>query len=230
MKFRRSLLAALLAYFIFMMLPGHVFAQPPKMDLRPVDTLSRQMSPSPLLPGEYEIAYDDGAPEFLSRWGTPCNYFAVLFTVPDPPGYPRDLVKARLYIYWNTAEFEIVVYDSDGVTVLWSQVVQPTGGTGWIDVQIPSLNIERDFYIAMHYTIVDNNYLGNDSTDPDGRSYKGPPMTLYPEGDWMIRAVVSWEVVGGVIQPINNLILMAPPVLTASVALVALALIRHRRK
>jgi len=196
------------------------------------------MSPSPLLPGEYEIAYDDGSPEILSMWGTPCHYYAVLFTVPDPPGYPRDLVKARLCIYWNTAEFEIVVYDSDGVTVLWSQVVQPTGGTGWIDVQIPSLNIERDFYIAMHCTIVENNYLGMDSTDPDGRSYYGPPMTLYPEGiggdptsgDWMIRAVVSWKVVGGVIQPINNLILVAPPVFTASVALVALALIRHRRK
>ena len=244
MRFWKSLLAALT---VFMMLTGYVLAQPADVDVVPGPPPGPAVLLSPLGLGEYEIAYDDGTMDYgLGR--DVCNYWAVLFTVPEPPGYPCDLVMARLTVGKNYEPFEVVVYDSDGVTVLWSQTVPPTGEDDyvWINVPIdPPLNVHGDFFIAMHYTELTKNYLGLDMSDPDGRSYYGPPMTLgttWDPGDWMIRAVVTEKPpVGGAILPaskaeilsslILNPTLIASLALTASAtSLVAVVFVKRRKR
>jgi hypothetical protein len=178
-----------------------------------------------------------------------CNYYAVRFTVTDPPGTPCELVKARfcLFLDWAATPptpFEVIVFHADGVTEYTRfNVTGPTVG-GWYEVEFnpPIIIYQHDFYMAAHW-IQDSSQLtlGEDRDGPHSggdRSYLGPPMTLFIDGgtaqpeDWMIRAVVTeyHEPVGGEIISVNSLALLAPWIVIAIVALTISTIALSKRK
>lgn len=113
-----------------------------------------------------------------------------------PAGWvSAKILKARYYINYFPAQFEALIYGSDGASVLGSLTVTPTS-TGWFDVDLTGLNIlvSGDFYVAMEWLIKDYPYLGEDITPPiDSMSYTRRPgegWRLF-DRDFGIRVVVE---------------------------------------
>lgn len=205
-----------------------------------------------LSPGKYELYYDDGTAEGSISWSvdTTNHYLAVKFNISNPLYYPIIIDKIGFFArtYFN-GPVKLVVFDSDSTTFLWnSSILEPRSlppNGEWIEVNC-GLVVRRDFYIAVYYMHVDINgwtSVGLDKDSPSGHSYYGPPMVNwppppyqqvpYPDGNLMIRAVVSKSSpVGGRLEDSTFVINFLPTTLFLMpiIVLSAYLLLARRRK
>jgi len=106
-----------------------------------------------------EISYDDSGVENAWAWTYEGNMWAVRFT---PTEYPVTLKTGRFYIYpgWpdpGNDNFNVSIFDDDGTggapgTLLGVPINSGIITSGWVDVDVSSLNIsitDGDFYIAL---------------------------------------------------------------------------------
>ena len=109
--------------------------------------------------GTKEISYDDSSAENAWAWNDEANMWAVRFT---PAEYPVTLETGRFYIYpgWpdpGNDNFNVSIFDDDGPdgapgTLLGGPVNSGTIATGWVDVDVSSLDVtitDGDFYVAL---------------------------------------------------------------------------------
>jgi len=187
-----------------------------------------------------EIVYDDGTSEegIVPPIG---QQLAVKFSLPLGLTEAK-LLTARYYIHDKPATFRVHIYGSDGTGELILPPLATPSELGWFEVDLSGLDITvtGDFYISIEYlTATLNPSIGNDLSDPDGRSYYGTAGSWTPtisEGDYMIRAVVQQPIspappVGGVILPVDTLALLAPYIaMLMAVAAAAVATTKALRK
>jgi len=152
--------------------------------------------------GLTEIAYDDGYPEEGWAWTASGCMFAVRFT----PSASGQLKTASFCISYEPATFRVRVLDASRSNLISPIVSTPTY-VGWFDVDLSTQNIMItagvDFYICMESTVAHMPHLGDDQSNPDGRSWDwdGSSWALYAEGDYLIRARVQPSLPSGPSTP-----------------------------
>lgn len=140
-----------------------------------------------------ELYYDNGTPTTGWKQGFSGNGYAVLFT---PPTTPLILIWARLYIHSEAliGPLEIHVWGSDQVTDLISpfQVFASTDNA-WLEIDIPDITVNGDFYIGYIQISPDGPLVGVDQSAPSNRSYSivSSFFTMIYDADVMIRAIVQ---------------------------------------
>ncbi len=153
----------------------------------------------PNLPDEYEIEYDGNSAlhGFMQCGpGSECELITVRFSIPEPPGPPANLIRARLYVWNNTEEiatYDVIVMNENLLPLRTIVTSAPPMTEGWYDYEIdPPVPVYGDFYIAMNWTTtVEDLWLGFTHEPVDGRTYAGPPLVAVTLGDGEIRAVVT---------------------------------------
>jgi hypothetical protein len=141
-----------------------------------------------------EYAYDHGNPQWHSESAGRMD--AVRFT----PLFSDQLLTARYYIYdlYSSPSdiFTVHVMDESRNDIVTPFNVTPTS-EGWFDVDLSSygINVNEgvDFYVGMEWIVGYNPDLGEDTTNPSGRSWSwnGTVWDAEEYKDFMIRAVVG---------------------------------------
>jgi hypothetical protein len=165
-----------------------------------------------------ELAYDNGS--FHGADGP--NWGAVRFVLADF-GFSGSvrLLKVRFYFFFSQVQepVRIHVYASDGVTPLCcTPNLDQTPSSGWNEIDLSSrmsAPISGAFYVAREILGQVASGIGHDNAGSVGHSYTGGPgaWTSY-DGNFMIRAEVdpvqATGPVGGVLTPVNKLVVFAP--------------------
>ncbi|WP_339262063.1 S8 family serine peptidase [Solibacillus sp. FSL W7-1472] len=192
--------------------------------------LSISLEPFYTYPGG-EIGYDDGTPENARAFNAAGNAWAVKMSLPE--GKENGIVTDGVFRFWTTewpnpggTAFAVEVWDATGADgTPGKQLAGPINATAlrngeWTVVDLTEHNIvvNDDFYMVYRQTVANPNTPGL-ATDEDGknatRSYQhvSGAWSTAPasEGNYMIRARVSYEVVGPVItSPVTNSITNEP--------------------
>jgi hypothetical protein len=141
-----------------------------------------------------EYSYDYNNPSWCSR---SAGYMvAVRFT----PLFSGQLLTVRFYMYdlytYESNTFKVHVMDHERNDLITPFNVTPTH-EGWFDVDLSSYKLKVyesvDFYVGMEWIVDYNPDLGEDRTNPSGRSWywNGTIWKQEEYSDFMIRAVVS---------------------------------------
>jgi hypothetical protein len=160
-----------------------------------------------------ELHYDDGTWENAWCWTGAGCMFAVVFT----PRVAGRLTECNFFIARDPARIKVHVGRAGGAWLITPFSVTPTS-TGWCHVDLSAYKIavspDFDFVIAIEWTVANKPSLGDDTSDPDGRSwdYIGGEWSRYTDGDYLIRAVVETEapdlivsdIVWGPIYPVEG--------------------------
>ena len=186
--------------------------------------LNLELRPFIGYPGE--IGYDDGTAENARAFYDAGNGWAVKMSLPE--GQEQALVAGGLFRFWDTSwptpggtAFQVAVYDATGPDGAPGQrlagpidaIAQRDGG--WTEVDLSELGIivEQDFYMVYIQANPNPNAPGL-ATDEDGPNagrswqYVGGAWSQAPaaEGNYMIRAVVNYEVTEPTItSPVDGL-------------------------
>ena len=192
-------------------------------DLSP---LNISLEPYYTYPGG-EIGYDDGTAENARAFNVAGNAWAVKMSLPE--GKENGIVTDGVFRFWTTewpspggTAFAVEVWDATGADgTPGKKLAGPIDATAlrngeWTVVDLTEHNIvvNGDFYMVYRQTVANPNTPGL-ATDENGtnagRSYQhvSGAWSTSPasEGNYMIRARVSYEVVGPVItSPVTNLI------------------------
>ncbi|WP_339212525.1 S8 family serine peptidase [Solibacillus sp. FSL W8-0372] len=192
--------------------------------------ISISLEPFYTYPGG-EIGYDDGTAENARAFNAAGNAWAVKMSLPE--GKENGIVTDGVFRFWTTewptpggTAFAVEVWDATGADgTPGKQLAGPIDATAlrngeWTVVDLTDHNIvvNGDFYMVYRQTVANPNTPGL-ATDEDGknaaRSYQhvSGAWSTAPaaEGNYMIRARVSYEVVGPVItSPDTNSITNEP--------------------
>ncbi|MBD8038484.1 S8 family serine peptidase [Solibacillus sp. A46] len=192
--------------------------------------ISISLEPFYTYPGG-EIGYDDGTAENARAFNAAGNAWAVKMSLPE--GKENGIVTDGVFRFWTTewptpggTAFAVEVWDATGADgTPGKQLAGPIDATAlrngeWTVVDLTDHNIvvNGDFYMVYRQTVANPNTPGL-ATDEDGknaaRSYQhvSGAWSSAPasEGNYMIRARVSYEVVGPVItSPVTNSITNEP--------------------
>jgi len=148
-----------------------------------------------LLPGEHEIAYDDGEVDYCHWWSGAGGAFGVHFTSP----VYNTLSTVRFYICSRPATFDWKVLSWTGSqlgSVIASGTTTPTS-SGWHDVDVGGISVPSDFVIAIYWREANRPKQLGSADDPpiSYRSWDGNAVEWSPENtvDYMIRAVMYTE-------------------------------------
>lgn len=172
-----------------------------------------------------EIGYDDGTAENARAFNAAGEAWAVKMSLPE--GKENGIVTDGVFRFWSTewpnpggTEFAVEVWDASGTDgTPGKKLAGPINATAlrngeWTVVDLTEHNIvvNDDFYMVYRQTFANPNTPGL-ATDENGtnagRSYQhvSGAWSTSPasEGNYMIRARVSYEVVGPVItSPVAN--------------------------
>lgn len=195
-----------------------------------VSPISISLEPFYTYPGG-EIGYDDGTAENARAFNAAGNAWAVKMSLPE--GKENGIVTDGVFRFWTTewpnpggTAFAVEVWDATGADgTPGKQLAGPIDATAlrngeWTVVDLTEHNIvvNGDFYMVYRQTVANPNTPGL-ATDEDGknaaRSYQhvSGAWSAAPasEGNYMIRARVSYEVVGPVItSPVTDSITNEP--------------------
>ncbi|MDF2855371.1 MAG: peptidase [Neobacillus sp.] len=161
-----------------------------------------------------EIGYDDGTAENARAFYDAGNGWAVKMSLA--PGNTKALVTGGLFRFWDTewpvpggTEIKVEVYDATGVDgAPGKKLAGPIDATAlrdgtWTHVDLSSegIVVEGDFYLVYIQANINTASPGL-GTDEDGENalrswqYVGGSWSPAPEeeGNYMIRAVVDYEV------------------------------------
>jgi len=161
-----------------------------------------------------EIGYDDGTAENARAFYDAGNGWAVKMSLAK--GHKKALVTGGLFRFWDTewpvpggTAFKVAVYDASGVDgAPGKKLAGPIDATAlrngqWTQVDLSShgILVEGDFYLVYIQADVNTKSPGL-ATDENGTNAKrswqlvGGAWTPSPEeeGNYMIRAVVDYEV------------------------------------
>ncbi|OMC87550.1 peptidase S8 [Viridibacillus arenosi] len=166
-----------------------------------------------------EIGYDDGTPENARAFNAAGNAWAVKMSLPE--GKENGIVTDGVFRFWDTewpvpggTAFAVEVWDATGADGSpGKKIAGPIDATAlrngdWTVVDLSDHNIivKGDFYMVYRQTFASPNTPGlatDESGENAGRSYQGVSDAWSPspaeEGNYMIRARVSYEVQGPVI-------------------------------
>lgn len=174
-----------------------------------------------------EIGYDDGTAENARAFNAAGNAWSVKMSLPE--GKESGIVTDGVFRFWTTewpvpggTAFAVEVWDASGVDGAPGKMIAgPVNATAlrngeWTVVDLTEHNIvvNGDFHMVYRQTFANPNTPGL-ATDENGtnagRSYQGVSGAWTPapaaEGNYMIRARVSYEVVGPVItSPAEGLV------------------------
>jgi bacillopeptidase F len=178
-----------------------------------------------------EIGYDDGTAENARAFNAAGNAWAVKMSLPE--GKENGIVTDGVFRFWDTewpvpggTAFAVEVWDAKGADgAPGNKLAGPIDATAlrngdWtvVDLTEHNITVNGDFYMVYRQTVANPNSPGL-ATDENGvnagRSYQGVSGAWSPspaaEGNYMIRARVSYEVVGPVItSPEVGLVTNAP--------------------
>ena len=166
-----------------------------------------------------EIGYDDGTAENARAFNAAGNAWAVKMSLPE--GKENGIVTDGVFRFWDTewpipggTEFAVEVWDAKGADgTPGKKLAGPIDATAlrngeWtvVDLTEHNITVNGDFYMVYRQTVANPNSPGL-ATDENGvnaeRSYQGVSGAWSPspaaEGNYMIRARVSYEVSGPVI-------------------------------
>jgi bacillopeptidase F len=187
--------------------------------------LSLALEPFYTYPGG-EIGYDDGTAENARAFNAAGNAWAVKMSLPE--GKENGIVTDGVFRFWDTewpvpggTEFAVEVWDATGADgTPGKKLAGPIDATAlrngeWTVVDLTEHNIvvNGDFYMVYRQTFANPNTPGL-ATDENGtnaeRSYQAVSGTWSAspaaEGNYMIRARVSYEVNAPVItSPTDDL-------------------------
>ena len=190
-------------------------------DLSP---LNISLEPFYTYPGG-EIGYDDGTAENARAYNAAGNAWAVKMSLPE--GKENGIVTDGVFRFWTTewptpggTAFAVEVWDATGADgTPGKKLAGPIDATAlrngqWTVVDLTEHNIvvNGDFYMVYRQTFANPNTPGlatDESGTNAGRSYQQVSgawsSTPASEGNYMIRARVSYEVVNPVItSPVTN--------------------------
>jgi len=151
-----------------------------------------------------ELHYDDGAPEQGWYWKVSGRMFAVVFT----PRVAGQLTECSFCVWSDPARVKVHVMDEHRKNVITPFSVTPTS-TGWFHIDLSRCEVTVssgvDFGIAIEWTVANEPLLGDDTSDPDGRSwdYYGEEWLQYTDGDYLIRAVVETEAADMIVSDVS---------------------------
>ncbi|MFJ7969758.1 S8 family serine peptidase [Psychrobacillus sp. NPDC096389] len=166
-----------------------------------------------------EIGYDDGSAENARAFNAAGNAWAVKMSLPE--GKENGIVTDGVFRFWDTewpvpggTAFAVEVWDATGADGAPGKMLAgPIDATAkrngdWTVVDLTEHNIivNGDFFMVYRQTFANPNTPGL-ATDENGtnagRSYQGVSGAWSPsptaEGNYMIRARVSYEVNGPII-------------------------------
>ncbi|SER98131.1 S8 family peptidase [Psychrobacillus sp. OK032] len=165
-----------------------------------------------------EIGYDDGTAENARAFNAAGNAWAVKMSLPE--GKENGIVTDGVFRFWDTewpvpggTAFAVEVWDATADGTPGKKLAGPIDATAlrngqWTVVDLTEHNIvvNGDFFMVYRQTFANPNTPGL-ATDENGtnagRSYQGVSGAWSPspaaEGNYMIRARVSYEVHGPVI-------------------------------
>lgn len=181
-------------------------------------TQNIELKPFYTYPGG-EIGYDDGTPENARAFNAAGNAWAVKMSLPE--GKENGIVTDGVFRFWNTewpvpggTAFAVEVWDATGADGSpGKKLAGPIDAKAlrngeWTVVDLSEHNIivKGDFYMVYRQTFASPNTPGlatDESGKNAGRSYQGVSDAWSPspaeEGNYMIRARVSYEVHGPII-------------------------------
>ncbi|MFJ7826052.1 S8 family serine peptidase [Psychrobacillus sp. NPDC096623] len=166
-----------------------------------------------------EIGYDDGTAENARAFNAAGNAWAVKMSLPE--GKENGIVTDGVFRFWDTewpnpggTAFAVEVWDATGADgTPGKKLAGPIDATAlrngqWtvVDLTEHNITVNGDFFMVYRQTFANPNTPGL-ATDENGvnaeRSYQGVSGAWSPspaaEGNYMIRARVSYEVVGPII-------------------------------
>ena len=175
--------------------------------------LNLSLEPYYTYPGG-EIGYDDGTAENARAFNAAGNGWAVKMSLPE--GKENGIVTDGVFRFWDTewpvpggTAFAVEVWDANGVDgTPGKKLAGPIDATAlrngeWtvVDLSEHNITVNGDFYMVYSQTFANPNTPGL-ATDEDGtnaeRSYQYVSGAWSPspaeEGNYMIRARVSYEV------------------------------------
>ncbi|MFC9601304.1 S8 family serine peptidase [Peribacillus butanolivorans] len=176
-----------------------------------------QLKPFISYPGE--IGYDDGTAEDAHVFYNAGNGWAVKMSLAK--GETSAMVTGGLFRFWDTkwpepggTDFKVAVYDASGengspgkkIAGPFNATAKRNGEWTHVDLSSKGIIVNGDFYMVYTQS-ADNPYAPGLATDTDGENAKRSWMlfggkfspTPKDEGNYMIRAVVSYEVKAPVI-------------------------------
>ena len=183
------------------------------------DTVTKDIALRPFIGYPGELVYDDGTAENAHAFYDAQNAWAVRMSLPE--GHDRAMVTAGKFLFWTQdwpvpggTDFQVEVYDATGPDgAPGKKLAGPINATAkrdgtWTTVDLSSegIVVDGDFYIVYVQT-QPNPYAPGLATDENGtnygRSWERVSGSWAPspedEGNYMIRADVSYEVVPPVI-------------------------------
>ncbi len=183
------------------------------------ETIVQDFSLTPFIGYGAEIGYDDGTAENARAFFDAGNGWAVRMSLEE--GQEAAMVTGGLFRFWDTewpvpggTEFQVTVYDSTGPNgAPGNQLIDPIDATAlrdgtWTEVDLSDYGIvvDGDFYLVYIQKHANPNTPGL-ATDEDGpnaeRSWQfvGGAWSPTPtaEGNYMIRALVDYELTAPVI-------------------------------
>ncbi|GGH87129.1 bacillopeptidase F [Pullulanibacillus pueri] len=182
-------------------------------------TTQQDLALKPFIGYPGEIGYDDGTAENAHAFYDAGNGWAVKMSLPD--GHEKAMVTGGLFRFWTDefpvpggTDFQVAVYDASGDNgAPGKKLAGPIDATAlrdgtWtqVDLSDKGIVVDGDFYIVYIQTH-DNTQSPGLATDEDGtnagRSWQLVSGAWTPspadEGNYMIRAQVSYEVTAPVI-------------------------------
>jgi bacillopeptidase F len=190
----------------------HYYSQEATIKLK--GNIEKNFDIKPFIGYPGEIGYDDGTAENARAFYDAGNGWAVKMSLAK--GNKKALVRSGLFRFWNTewpvpggTAFKVAVYDASGPNgAPGKKLAGPFDATAlrngqWTQVDLSSQGIivEGDFYMVYIQAAANPNAPGL-ATDEDGpnagRSWQFVSGAWTPspktEGNYMIRAVVDYEV------------------------------------
>jgi len=182
-------------------------------------TQELNVSLKPFIGYEGEIGYDDGTAENARAFYDAGNGWAVKMSLAE--GNDRAMVTGGLFRFWDTSwpspggtDFQVAVYDATGpdgspgkkVAGPFDATALRTGEWTHVDLSDHGIFVEGDFYLVYLQSGAYPNSPGL-GTDEDGQNagrswqFVGGAWSPAPEdeGNYMIRAIVNYEVTAPVI-------------------------------
>ena len=169
----------------------------PTLTPTPTPTPTLTPTPTPTLtptPSPVELAYDDGSAEQWLGGGA-----GSLLAVRYPLAPARRVHSVRYYLGGAMKPMRLVVWD-EGWNILYSEVLTPDApeaGDWWTwqlpaDAMGPQDEVRVGFECLSDYYSTGGPWVGQDTSQPDGYTYAGPPPPPQRwDGDAMIRVLVS---------------------------------------
>lgn len=188
------------------------------------DTVTQNVELRPFIGYPGELTYDDGTPENAHAFYDADNAWAVKMSLPE--GHDSAMVSAGKFLFWTAdwpnpggTDFQVEIYDASGPDgAPGKKLAGPINATAkrdgsWttVDLSGAGVVVNGDFYIVYVQSKADPNAPGL-ATDESGQNYGrswqrvSGAWSASPEdeGNYMIRAVVDYEVTPPVITSPKN--------------------------